>query len=160
MKWKRHSAPCLPGVFGRVEDVCVVHKIAVMTLITAVFCVSGSAQNNRQVQRTPGQSPQPLQQGSQQPAPPVFTSFSPSQGSAGSTVTITFNGANFVARAMNLTYSPSQGITVSGLKVTSSAQITAQVQIAANAQLGSRQVFLVEIGRASCRERVSMSVCA
>src|ERR1035438_1652003 len=94
--------------------------------------------------RTPGQPPQTLQQGSQQPAPPVFTSFSPTQGAVGSTVTITFNGANFVARAMNLTFSPSQGIAVSGLKVTSSAQITAQVQIAANAQLGSRQVFLVD----------------
>jgi hypothetical protein len=144
MNWKRQSAPWVPGVVGRDEGVCVVHKIVVVTLIAALFCVSGMAQNNRQVQRTPGQSPQPLQQGSQQPAPPVFTSFSPTQGSTGSTVTITFNGANFVARAMNLTFSPSQGITVSGLKVTSSAQITAQVQIGANAQLGSRQVFLVD----------------
>src|SRR5665213_590041 len=144
MKWERHSAPCLPGVVGRDEGFCVVHKIVVAMLIAAVFSVSCSAQNNRQVQRTPGQSPQTLQQGTQQPTPPAFTSFNPMQGSAGSTVTITFNGANFVARAMSLTFSPSQGINVSGLKVTSSAQITAQVQIAANAQLGGRQVFLVD----------------
>ena len=139
-----HSAPCLPGVIGRGDGVCIAHKIVIVALIAAVFCVSGSAQTSRQVQRTPGQSPQTLQQGSQQPAPPVFTSFSPTQGAAGSTVTITFNGANFVARVMNLTFSPSQGISVSGLKVTTSAQITAQVQIAANAQQGSRQVFLVD----------------
>src|ERR1035438_5785991 len=144
MKRQIHSAPCVPGVVGPDEGFYLVHKMVVPTLISAVSCVSGSAQSNRQVQRTPGQPPQTLQQGSQQPAPPVFTSFTPTQGAAGSTVTITFNGANFVARAMNLTFSPPQGITVSGLKVTSSAQITAQVQIAANAQLGSRQVFLVD----------------
>ena len=139
-----HPAPYVPGIVRLEERVCLARKIVVAMLIATVFCVSGSAQNNRQVQRTPGQSPQTLQQGSQQPAPPVFTSFSPTQGATGSTVTITFNGANFVARAMTLTFSPFQGITVSGLKVNSSVQITAQVQIAANAQLGSRQVFLVD----------------
>ncbi len=45
---------------------------------------------------------------------------------------------------MNLTFSPSQGITVSSLNVTSALQITAQVQIAASAPLGNRQVFLVD----------------
>src|ERR1035437_2498661 len=92
MKWERHSAPCLPGVVGRDEGFCVVHKIVVAMLIAVVFSVSCSAQNNRQVQRTPGQSPQTLQQGTQQPTPPAFTPFNPMQGSAGSTVTITFNG--------------------------------------------------------------------
>ncbi len=45
---------------------------------------------------------------------------------------------------MILTFSPAQGITVSNLQAVSSTQITAQVQIAANAQLGNRQVFLVD----------------
>ena len=85
-------------------------------LLMAALSIPNSAQNDRQVQRTV-QRPQPA---AQQTAQPSFTSFSPTQGAAGSTVTITFNGANFVARSFSLSFSPSQGITVSGLTVTSS----------------------------------------
>jgi hypothetical protein len=51
---------------------------------------------------------------------------------------------NFVPRAMNLVFSPSQGITVSRLQVLSPMQISAQVQIDASAQPGSRQVILID----------------
>ena len=57
---------------------------------------------------------------------------------------VTFNGANFVARALSLTFSPSTGITVSNLRVVSATLITAQLQIAPNAQTGNRQVNLVD----------------
>ncbi len=115
-------------------------RILLFAIMAALFNVSGSAQANRQVQKSTGR---PLQS-SQPAAPPSFTSFSPAQGVAGSTVTITFNGANFVARSMNLTFSPSQGITVRGLSVISALQITAQLQIDASAQPGNRQVNLVD----------------
>ncbi len=81
-------------------------------------------------------------------APPSLSSFSPTQAVAGSSVTLTFSGANFVSRSMNLMFSPSQGITVSGLRVISSTQISAQVQIAASAQPGSRQVTLQDADHA------------
>lgn len=76
--------------------------------------------------------------------PPSLISFNPTQAGAGTTVTITFSGMNFVPRAMNLVFSPSQGITVSRLQVLSPMQISAQVQIDASAQPGSRQVILID----------------
>jgi len=76
--------------------------------------------------------------------PPSLISFNPTQAAAGSTVTITFSGMNFVPRAMNLVFSPAQGITVSKLQVLSPMQISAQVQIDPNAQPGSRQVILID----------------
>ncbi|HEV2214953.1 MAG TPA: IPT/TIG domain-containing protein, partial [Terracidiphilus sp.] len=45
---------------------------------------------------------------------------------------------------MNLIFTPSQGLTVSNLRAASSTQITAQVQIAATAQSGNRQIVLVD----------------
>jgi hypothetical protein len=77
-------------------------------------------------------------------APPSLINFSPTQGAAGSTVTITFTGVNFVPRSLNLIFTPSQGITVSNLRVVSPAQITAQLQIDPSAQPGSRQVILID----------------
>jgi hypothetical protein len=76
--------------------------------------------------------------------PPSLISFNPTQAGAGTTVTITFSGMNFVPRAMNLVFSPAQGITVSRLQVLSPNQISAQVQIDASAQPGSRQVILID----------------
>src|ERR1035441_2315141 len=76
--------------------------------------------------------------------PPSLISFNPTQAAAGSTVTITFSGMNFVPRAMNLVFSPAQGITVSKLQVLSPMQISAQVQIDPSAQPGSRQVILID----------------
>ena len=108
-------------------------------LFAALTDTTSVAQNNRVAQM-------PLAQ-SQQAGPPALTSFTPVQAVAGSTVTMTFNGTNFVARAMNLTFSPSQGIAVSNLHVISATQITAQIQIASNAPLGNRQVSLVDADR-------------
>jgi hypothetical protein len=79
--------------------------------------------------------------------PPTLSSFTPSQAAAGSTVTITFSGTNFVARALSLSFSPSQGITVTSVKVVSSMQIVAQLQIDATAQAGGRQVILIDADR-------------
>jgi len=80
-------------------------------------------------------------------APPSLINFSPTQGAAGSTVTITFTGVNFVPRALHLTFSPSQGITVNNLRVVSPSQISAQLQIDPSAQPGGRQVNLVDADR-------------
>ncbi|MGA2352333.1 MAG: hypothetical protein ABSF70_17995 [Terracidiphilus sp.] len=82
--------------------------------------------------------------GEAQFAPPTFIAFSPTQASAGSTVTLAFTGANFVPRSLNLMFSPAQGITVTSVRVVSSMQIVAQVQVAASAQAGSRQVILLD----------------
>ena len=82
--------------------------------------------------------------GHTQAKPPSLISFSPTQAAAGSTVTINFSGSNFVARAMNLVFSPSQGITVSKLQALSPMLISAQVQIDPTAQPGSRQVILID----------------
>jgi hypothetical protein len=77
-------------------------------------------------------------------APPSLISFNPTQAAAGSTVTITFTGVNFVPRALHLMFTPSQGITVSNLRVVSPSQISAQLQIDPSAQPGSRQVILID----------------
>ena len=82
--------------------------------------------------------------GQAQFAPPGLISFNPTQAAAGSTVTITFSGANFVPRALSLKFLPGRGITVNKVQVLSSTQISAQVQIDAGAQTGSRQVILID----------------
>ncbi|MGA7561409.1 MAG: IPT/TIG domain-containing protein [Terriglobales bacterium] len=81
-----------------------------------------------------------------QPKPfrPTLISFSPTQGAAGSTVTITFTGMNFVPRSSMLVFTPGTGLTVSKVQVVSPTQITAQVQIDANAQPGTHQIVLVD----------------
>ena len=79
-----------------------------------------------------------------QPSFPVVNSVSPTEATVGNNVTITFSGANFVARAMSLTFSPSIGITINKLNFVSSQEITAELTIAANAPLGSRQINLVD----------------
>ncbi len=79
-------------------------------------------------------------------APPSVIGFTPAQATAGSPVPLTFTGANFFPRLqkLELMLSPSQGITVSGVRAVSSTQVTAQLQIAADAQPGSRQVILLD----------------
>lgn len=76
--------------------------------------------------------------------PPTLISYSPTQGSPGSTVTILFSGTGFAARSMNLIFTPNQGLTVSSLKVISPTQISATIQIDASAQPGTRQVILID----------------
>lgn len=79
-----------------------------------------------------------------QPTPPLLFSYSPTQANAGSTVTLTFVGANFVPRLPNVIFSPSQGITVSKVQVVSPKQISVQVQVDPGAQAGQRQVILMD----------------
>ena len=77
-------------------------------------------------------------------AQPALIGFSPAQAVAGSTVTLTFTGTNFVPRLPNVLFSPSQGITVSRVQVVSGTQISAQIQIDVSAQGGPRQVTLMD----------------
>lgn len=79
-----------------------------------------------------------------QSSTPVVTGVSPTEASVGSSITLSFSGANLVGRAMSLSFSPSTGITVSKLTYVSPQQITAELSIAANAQLGSRQINLID----------------
>ncbi|MDP9050499.1 MAG: IPT/TIG domain-containing protein, partial [Acidobacteriota bacterium] len=77
------------------------------------------------------------------PARPTLTSFSPSQGAPGTSVTITFTGTNFVANALGLQFAPAQGLTVGRPQFVSPTQVSVPVQIDASAQPGSRQVLLM-----------------
>jgi hypothetical protein len=82
--------------------------------------------------------------GRAQLAPPILRSFSPTQAAAGSSVTLTFTGANFVPRSPNVLFSPSQGISVTRTEVVSATHISAQLQIDSSAQPGARQVTLMD----------------
>ena len=67
-------------------------------------------------------------------------SYSPTQGTQGTTVTLTFTGTNFTPRLLKLLFTPSQGLTVSSISAVSPMQIVAQVQIASTAAIGSYRV--------------------
>lgn len=73
---------------------------------------------------------------------PKLTSYSPTQGTQGTTVTLTFTGANFSARSLRLLFTPAQGLTVASISAVSGKQIVAQVQIASTAAVNSYQVDL------------------
>ncbi len=73
---------------------------------------------------------------------PLLTSYSPTQGTQGTTVTLTFTGANFTPRQPKVLFTPSQGLNVSSISAVSATQIVAQVQIAATAGVGSYRVDL------------------
>ncbi len=79
--------------------------------------------------------------GSPQPAPPALRTFTPVQGTQGSTVALTLTGVNFSAPA-SLQFTPASGITVLSAAVTNSNQIQAQLSIAPTASLGARGVTL------------------
>jgi len=74
--------------------------------------------------------------------PPSLQSYSPAQGTQGSTVTLTFAGANFSPRSLRLLFTPSQGLAVASINAVSSTQIVAQVQIASTAAVSSYRVDL------------------
>jgi hypothetical protein len=73
---------------------------------------------------------------------PALMSYGPTQGTQGTTVTLTFTGSNFTPRQPKVLFTPSQGLTVSSISVVSATQIVAQVQIAATAAIGSYRVDL------------------
>jgi hypothetical protein len=78
---------------------------------------------------------------------PTLLNFAPTQGAAGTTVTITFTGTSFVPRALNLGFLPAEGLTVVRLQAVSPSQIVAQVQIDPTAQSGGRRVLLTVADR-------------
>ena len=71
---------------------------------------------------------------------PSLTSYSPTQGTQGTTVTLTFTGTNFTPRQLKLLFTPSGGLSVSSISMVSPLQIVAQVQIASTAAVGSYRV--------------------
>ncbi len=83
------------------------------------FCASGVAQNH-----------------------PALQMYSPTQGTQGTTVTLTFTGANFSPKLPKLLFRPSQGLTVTSVTAVSGKQIVANVQIASTATVGSYRVDL------------------
>ncbi len=86
---------------------------------------------------------------SSQPEPqgPAIQSISPSEGSPGSSFTLTINGSN-LAGASAVTFSPSSGITVSNIQ-SSATQVTASISIASGAATGARQVSVTASGGTS-----------
>src|SRR5487761_2008954 len=119
--------------------------LATLLLIAAI---AGSVERNAEAQAKPKRSiAQPVADPVTKSSNPIANNFSPTQGATGSTVTITFNGANFVARALSLTFEPSEGISVSRLTFVSPLEITAQLNISPTAQTGERQVNLVDADR-------------
>jgi uncharacterized protein (TIGR03437 family) len=82
-----------------------------------------------------------------QPGPQI-TSLSPASGQPGQTIAaLTISGQN-LAGVTAITFSPSTGITVSGLHATATA-VTAQVVIAADAATGARTISVVSPGGVS-----------
>ena len=75
---------------------------------------------------------------------PTLTMYSPTQGAQGSTVTLTFTGANFTPRLLQLHISPSQGMTVVSVAAKSPTQVVAQVQIASTAATGTYKLDLMD----------------
>ncbi len=113
-----------------------------------IAAIAGSVARNAEAQAKPKRTiAQPVAEPATKFSSPIANNFSPTQAATGSTVTITFNGANFVARALSLTFEPSEGISVSRLTVVSPLEITAQLNISPTAQTGERQVNLVDADR-------------
>jgi len=110
-------------------------------LLALVFCAAiargtGTAQNCG-VPGTP-----PCSGALKTTAPPVLRGFSPVQAAQGSTVMVTFTGANFASPA-GAQFTPSAGITVLSTIVVNASLIQAQVAVDANAPLGARNVLLI-----------------
>jgi hypothetical protein len=77
----------------------------------------------------------------EQPTPPEkpqINSLTPASAAQGSTVTLIIQGTN-LSGTTSVNISPSQGMTVSSLQ-SSATQVTAQLSVAADAQVGERQV--------------------
>ena len=81
------------------------------------------------------------------PPAPVLTSVSPASGVQGTSVPVTFTGANFVAGAMVV--ANRSGITVTSLTVVSATQITATLSVGAGAATGTVSLVVATSGGAS-----------
>ncbi len=91
----------------------------------------------------PPRPPTPTPGGGQPiPVPPALRGYSPTQGNQGSTVNLTFTGANFAAPA-SVQFGPPTGLLVQNVQVTSGNQLQVQVQITPAAAVGPHNVTLV-----------------
>jgi hypothetical protein len=72
------------------------------------------------------------------PAKPQINSLTPTSAARGSTNTLVVQGTN-LGGTTSVNITPAQGVTISSIQSTA-AQVTAQLSIAADAQLGERQV--------------------
>ena len=75
---------------------------------------------------------------------PTLTSIFPVSANRGQTLEVTFNGTNFSAGVT--TVSMGSDVTVNAVAVNSSTQFTANITIAANAALGTRDVSVTNVG--------------
>jgi hypothetical protein len=80
------------------------------------------------------------------PAPAALRGYSPTQGTQGTTVTLTFTGANFAAPA-SVQFAPPAGLLVQNVQVTSANQLQVQLQITTAASVGPHNVTLVMADR-------------
>lgn len=74
--------------------------------------------------------------------PPTIVSFSPLQGMQGATATLDIHGTNFAAGA-TVNFVPPDGLEVLSVTFVSSSQLRAQVEIATDAPLGVRELYVV-----------------
>ncbi len=132
---RRHWIARAAGDVGRCT--MKLHPFPAALVCAALVCTTLTAQGN---QRAPVNA---IQRRQQSPAP-IVTSVSPTEVVVGGTVTITFNGANFVNRAMSLAFEPSASITVNKLNYVSPQQVTASLGISASATTGPRQIILID----------------
>jgi hypothetical protein len=79
------------------------------------------------------------------PPTPTLASISPTSGVRGTSVVVTLNGTNFIPGATP-NFTSGSGITVTGINVVSTTQITATFVIASNASLGAHNVRVTTLG--------------
>jgi hypothetical protein len=80
------------------------------------------------------------------PLPPTLTSITPAsfvQRNVAQSVSVTLTGTNFYSPSLAITGS---GVSLSGARTTSSTSATAVITVAANADLGAREVTLTTLG--------------
>jgi len=131
--------------------------VPILLAAVSIFAPAiGRAQNNplaggtgqsKPPANTPGPPPSATSVPAGQSAPagqgtPALRTFSPTTGAEGTTVTLSFTGANF-RTPMLLQFSPATGLNVSNVSVTSGNQIQATLTIDPSAPLGPRQVLLI-----------------
>ncbi|RPI17536.1 MAG: hypothetical protein EHM61_29230 [Acidobacteria bacterium] len=122
--------------------------------VTASVSISSSATTgSRQVSvTTPGGTSNALAftvtQSQSQTPPPTISWISPTEGSRGTSFTLTINGSDLTG-ASAVSFSPSSGITVSNVQTTSSTRVTASVTISSSAATGTRQVSVTTPGGTS-----------
>jgi hypothetical protein len=90
------------------------------------------------------------------PPMPTLTAVSPRTGMAGTTISETLTGTNFVAGATTVSMSGA-GVIVNGVSVTSSTTLTATVVIDPTAGLGARQVTVTTADGTSVAETFTVT---